>query len=49
MSDVPAKDIKYRYNEELIAAHRNITWWEWYDEKIKECHEDFYSVIDEFL
>lgn len=46
---VPAKVIKYRYNEEQIAALRNIAWWDWDDEKIKECHEDFYLTIDEFI
>ena len=46
---VPAKIIKYRYTKEQILALRNIAWWNWDDEKIRRCHEDFYLPIEDFL
>lgn len=32
---VPAKIIKYRFNQQLIQKLSKIKWWEWEDEKIK--------------
>lgn len=38
---VPAKIIKYRFSKEQIEALNTIQWWNWPDEKIRECGKDF--------
>lgn len=45
----PARIVRYRYNQEQIDALNKIAWWDWEDEKIRECYEDFYLPIDEFI
>jgi len=45
---VPARVIKYRFNEEQIRALEKIAWWDWPIEKIRTCYADFFS-IDIFL
>lgn len=45
---VPAKIIKYRYNDKQIEMLNEIKWWDWSDEKIAESFMDFYN-IDIFL
>lgn len=45
---VPAKVIKYRYDEETVAALKKIKWWEWSDEQIAARFNDFLN-IDEFV
>lgn len=38
---VPARIIKYRYNPEQIRKLNEIAWWDWLDEKIIACYDDF--------
>ena len=45
---VPAKIIKYRFNEKQIKVLLEIKWWDWPIELIKERRNDF-SDIDEFI
>lgn len=45
---VPARIIKYRFNEEQIKKLEVIQWWNWSVEKINECYDDFMN-IDTFL
>ena len=45
---VPAKIIKYRFNEKQIDSLLKIKWWNWPLETIKERRNDF-SDIDEFI
>lgn len=45
---IPAKVIKYRYNQEQIKKLLEIRWWDWPDEKIAENFMDFYD-IDSFI
>ena len=45
---VPAKVIKYRFNEEQIAALNRIKWWNWDDKTVAERFDDFLD-IDEFI
>lgn len=40
---VPAKIIKYRFSQEIIAELNRIKWWDWSDEKIKENSHFFLS------
>ena len=40
---VPAKHIKYRFSDELVAAFMRIKWWEWPVDKIKDNLELFYQ------
>lgn len=49
VAGVPARIIRYRYSPEQIEALNKICWWDWPDEKIRECHEDFYLPIEEFI
>ncbi len=46
---VPAKLIRWRYTKEQIAKLKAIAWWDWPDEKIRECYDDFYLTIEDFL
>lgn len=49
VAGVPAKTIRYRYNQEQIRKMNIIAWWDWEDEKIRENYMDFYLEIDEFI
>lgn len=46
---VPAKEIKKRFNDEIIEALLHIRWWDWSHEKIKECIDDFHLPSEEFI
>lgn len=46
---VPAKLIRYRFNEQRIKALETIAWWDWSDEKLRENVDDFYEDIDRFI
>lgn len=46
---VPARIIKYRYNQAQIKALNQIKWWNWSDEEILSRYDDFYMDIDSFI
>lgn len=46
---VPAKIVKYRFDDEMIAGLEKIAWWDWSAATIKERFEDFRSPITEFV
>lgn len=46
---VPAKVMRYRYTPEQIEKLNEIAWWNWSDEKIRECYDDFFLDVDEFI
>ena len=46
---VPAKIIKYRYLKSQIEALNRIQWWNWSDDKIRKCYDDFYLPIEKFI
>ena len=46
---VPARIIRFRYTKEEIEALNEIAWWNWSDEKIRECYDDFFENIDVFI
>lgn len=48
VAGVPAKIIKYRFTPDQIRKLNEIAWWEWSDEKIRDCYDDFLD-IDIFL
>ncbi len=41
---VPAKIIKYRFDEQIIVKLLKIKWWDWDDEKIKDVEKYFFDV-----
>lgn len=41
---VPARIIKFRFTEEQIEKLNKIAWWNWSDEKIMECYDDFMDI-----
>lgn len=43
---VPAKIIKYRFSEYIIAKLLEIKWWEWDEKKFKDNIEFFYDPIE---
>ena len=45
---VPAKHIKYRFEQDKIEKLLKIQWWDWDDEKLKNIEKDFFD-IDTFL
>lgn len=49
VAGVPARIIRYRYNEGQIKALKRIAWWDWDDDKIRECYNDFFLDVDKFI
>lgn len=49
VAGVPAKIIRYRYSPEQIEALNKIAWWDWSDEKIRECYDDLFEDVDYFI
>ena len=49
VAGVPARIIRYRFSTEQIEALNKIAWWDWPDEKIRECYDDFFENVDEFI
>lgn len=45
---VPAKEIKYRFSQDVIAKLEKSRWWEKDNEWIKS-HADYFSDVDKFL
>ncbi len=45
----PARIIRYRYTQEQIIALNRIAWWNWSDEKIRECYDDFFEEVEVFI
>jgi virginiamycin A acetyltransferase len=45
----PAKIIKYRFSDEIIADLQNIAWWNWDDTKTEACKDDFGLPTPEFV
>lgn len=46
---VPAKVIRYRYNEAQIQELLKIAWWNWTEEKIVQNLDFFYGDINQFI
>ena len=46
---VPAKEIKRRFNDDVISALLEIKWWDWSHDKIKDRIQDFHLPIEEFV
>lgn len=46
---VPAKIIKYRFSQEQINEMLKIEWWNWPEEMIVKCIDDFYADVDAFI
>lgn len=44
----PARIVKYRFTNDQIAILNKIKWWDWPDDKIRDCYDDF-SDIDLFI
>lgn len=46
---VPAHIIRYRFTPKQIEALNRIAWWDWSDEKIRRCYDDFFLDTDDFI
>lgn len=46
---VPAKVIRYRFDEERRKILNDIAWWEWPDEQIRDRVDEFYGDVDAFI
>lgn len=49
VAGVPAQIIRYRYTPKQIEALNKIAWWNWSDEKIRECYDDLFEDINYFI
>lgn len=49
VAGVPARIIRYRFGEKQIERLLEIRWWDWSEEKIKECLDLLYGDIDDFI
>lgn len=49
VAGVPAKIVRYRFSPEQIKALKEIAWWDWPDEKIRENFDDFFLGVDDFI
>lgn len=46
---VPAKFIKYRFDQEISNKLESVKWWDWDHEVLKARHKDFKLPIEKFL
>jgi hypothetical protein len=46
---VPVRLIKEKCSQAEAATMKLIAWWDWTDERIKECVVDFHLSIPEFI
>ena len=46
---VPAQPIRKRFSEDIVHKLREIKWWDWTYEELKQRLEDFYLPIDLFV
>lgn len=49
VAGVPARIIGYRFTPNQIKALKEIAWWNWSDDKIRENYDDFFLSADEFI
>ena len=49
VAGVPARFIRYRYNEEQIKKLLEIAWWNWDEKKILKNMDYFYGKVDVFI
>ena len=49
VAGVPAKIIRFRYTPDQIEKLNHIAWWDWSDEKIRRCYNDFFIDIETFI
>lgn len=49
VAGVPAKVIKYRFDQKYIKKLLNIKWWNWDEKLIQNRRDDFYLPISEFV
>lgn len=45
---VPAKVVKFRFDDIVIQKMLEIKWWDWSEDKLKEVEQDFFA-IDDFI
>lgn len=46
---VPARIIRYRYEQDEIAALNRIQWWNWSDDDIRNRYDDFFLPARDFI
>ena len=49
VAGVPARIIGYRFTAEQIKALKQIAWWNWSDDKIRQNYDDFFLSADAFI
>jgi Acetyltransferase (isoleucine patch superfamily) len=49
VAGIPARIMKYRYSSAQIDKLNKIAWWDWSDETIRLCYNDFYEDIETFI
>jgi len=49
VAGIPAKVIRKRFNDDIIAKLETIKWWDWSYEKIKQNFADFKLDIEDFV
>ena len=47
VSGVPARHMKLRFEPEMIARLEELRWWDWDDDRLKECITFFQRPLDE--
>lgn len=49
VAGVPARVIRYRYTQDQITELNKIAWWDWPDDKIRKCYNDFFESVEVFI
>lgn len=49
VAGIPARIIRYRYEQDEIASLNKIQWWNWSDDEIRERYDDFFLPIGNFI
>ncbi|HCU80795.1 MAG TPA: hypothetical protein DGN60_06490 [Chloroflexi bacterium] len=49
VAGVPSQIVKMRFSEKIVDDLLDIQWWQWSDDKIKSCIEDFHLDVENFV
>jgi len=49
VAGVPSQIVKMRFSDKIVDDLLDIQWWQWSDDKIKSCIEDFHLDVEKFV
>ncbi len=49
VAGVPSQIVRMRFSDKIVDDLLDIQWWQWSDDKIKSCIEDFHLDVEKFV